>query len=152
VFDGHGAEMSEIGLRRPTAVWVIGCAGIGLGLFVFASGVVTAFDWEPIFPHQTIIGIVEVVVALCLVAAASALLRLRVWGARVIQSLALLLLVFFVAFGTIFICLGVEHAWAGGRQGKTMIISGIGVTLFYAIPLVLVVRSLGSIRRRGRLR
>src|SRR5262245_1869615 len=129
--------MSE-GLRRPLAVLVIGWCSIGVGLLGLAGGVggvMTAFDPDPVFEHEFVIGLLACALAVLVIGAARALLHLRMWGAVVIQVLAILSLLFFAGLGTLFAWLSVQ---TGGAHRTSMVATGVGVAALYAIPSIVV--------------
>jgi hypothetical protein len=133
-------------------VSVIGWASGAVGLLLLASGLAAALDSEQIVDHPIVVGGAQVALALALFAAAWALLQMRAWGALVIQVYASVFLLLIAAFGSLYTFLTAPRAWAAAPQGIMMLAPGVIVPLVYAVPLVLVIRSLRSVRRRGLLR
>jgi hypothetical protein len=103
---------------------------------------------EFVFRHFLAFAIIQVGVAAGLIAAGLALMRMRRWGALVIQAVSLLGLIYLVAFTAIFIrqmlTMGVRLGHHPAQTGMTVFMAGAAVipALMWGLPLVLTLRYL----------
>jgi len=131
--------------RRPRALSVIGYSAVAIGLLLLSSGVGAQFDGDPDF---LVFGAVEVAIASLVIAGAWALLRLRTWGALVLEAVAILFLLGLTSFITLFTWDTLRLSLPNGAQ---VVAGAIIVLLVYALPVAWAVRSLRRARLRGLL-
>jgi hypothetical protein len=112
---------------------------------------------EFVFRHFVTVALVQVAVAAGLIAAGRALMRLRRWGALVVQVASLLGLLYLVAFTAIFIrhmlTMGVRLGNHPVQTAMAVVMAGAAVipALVYGVPLVLTLRYLQRIDVRSTL-
>ena len=127
--------------RRPKAISVVGYAALGFGLLLLTSSVGALGDRDFL-----LFGSVAGTVAVLIVAAAWALLRLRAWGAFVLEALSILFLLGLLGFVGVF-------SWATLQLSHPnelrMLAGAILLLLCYGVPLALAIRSLRHARLRG---
>ena len=95
-----------------------------------------------------VFGAVEVAIASLVIAGAWALLRLRTWGALVLEAVAILFLLGLTSFITLFTWDTLRLSLPNGAQ---VVAGAIIVLLVYALPVAWAVRSLRRARLRGLL-
>jgi hypothetical protein len=151
---------------RPRGVSAIAWGWLGLGALLALGGALSALD-EPVttgdgdifdFPsaHPVLMGVLVEIFAVAMILGALALLRLRRWGARVIEAVAWLGVAYLAAFALFATYLLVTMLLAGIRQHQpwfplafaSMLVVNLGVL---GTPLALTIRYLRLPQTRGAL-
>ena len=142
---------------RPRAVSAIAWGWLAMGALLAVGGISSTFD-QPTqpkefyildlpFTHPVLFSAVVEIVATVLILAALALLRLKHWGARVIEVVAWLGLVYIVGFGlfaayllTVLLFAGITHhqPWFPAAFAAV----GVLNLALLGAPLVLTIRCL----------
>jgi hypothetical protein len=163
--------MTESRPHRPEAVRVIGWLWLGLGALMVLSGTMgylahsfvmppgrklppTPEEFGPVisfvFKYFAEFAVLQVCFALFIVLSAVAFLRLRSWARWALQLVTWTALLYVVGFGILWLSTWFQLAGSPSAFGLPSVfrafgmVMGIVVTASFAVPLVIMLRYLGS--------
>jgi hypothetical protein len=159
---------------RPTVVSVIGWGAVVVGILMFFSGGMAALaasmmpSEQPVSPmssrgpidfaFQNVLyfGLAQMALAIVIVMAGRALLRLRKWGGQVIQAFAAFLIVYAAVFAVYFVIEFRHQLSSTGKSPPVGFVLMMGLTavftlLFWLTPTLLTIYHLRKLFREHAL-